>query len=313
MLISIDQFCKENAIKIGSVLNFIQNTIIDAQQIDGKFYLESSENQKLLEGEHYVVCKFCKRKFISMSTHISYCFNNKRNIELKDYKGSIYSNFYLKRKKKTEAQKLYQSNKLKERFQTPEGEITRQQISNTCKQVFGTDQARKEKSIYMRKALGTPEYKQKSSDRIKLRWKDPEYRAKISRIAKNSVKVQQSVINARQHMKSKFTKPHQKFKKALIEAGIFNFTTELLVDFYCLDEGDQNNKICIEIDGCYFHGCSECGLEPRYKNAILDKRKTTYLTNKGWTILRFPEHRINKDLDSCIQEVQKFLERQVIG
>lgn len=53
------------------------------------------------------------------------------------------------------------------------------------------------------------------------------------------------------------------------------------------------NKICIECDGLYWHNLDE--------NKIRDKRKDTYLKNKGYVVLRFND----KEIKNNIQKVER--------
>jgi DNA mismatch endonuclease (patch repair protein) len=60
-------------------------------------------------------------------------------------------------------------------------------------------------------------------------------------------------------------------------------------------------RICVELDGCFWHGCPECCARPvqvngHYWNAKLarnkerDAEQTAVLEAAGWTVLRFWEH-----------------------
>jgi DNA mismatch endonuclease, patch repair protein len=60
-------------------------------------------------------------------------------------------------------------------------------------------------------------------------------------------------------------------------------------------------RICVELDGCWWHGCDECGqretrANPAYwrlkiaRNKERDLEKTAALETAGWVVLRFWEH-----------------------
>lgn len=50
--------------------------------------------------------------------------------------------------------------------------------------------------------------------------------------------------------------------------------------------------ILIEVDGCYWHGCSECGYDDRYNRKMIDIEQTEKARAIGWTVIRIPEHDI---------------------
>lgn len=60
-------------------------------------------------------------------------------------------------------------------------------------------------------------------------------------------------------------------------------------------------RICVELDGCWWHGCEVCGLRETRVNRKYWERKiartkerdaeqTQALVDAGWTVLRFWEH-----------------------
>ena len=66
-------------------------------------------------------------------------------------------------------------------------------------------------------------------------------------------------------------------------------------------------NVCIFLDGCYWHGCKSCNLD---KNKIVtlgrrkrDKNVTSTLKSQGYTVLRFREHDINRNIDYCVNNV----------
>ena len=63
---------------------------------------------------------------------------------------------------------------------------------------------------------------------------------------------------------------------------------------YKIDIADEILKIGIEVDG-RSHGL--------LKKQAEDKKKTLFLNGLGWTILRFKNEEILKDLDSCVKKV----------
>ena len=82
---------------------------------------------------------------------------------------------------------------------------------------------------------------------------------------------------------------------------------------YAIDIANPEKKIAIFIDGEYWHANPEI-----YKSSDVimngklakdlwkkDKKQTTFLKNRGWTVLRFWEAKIKKDICSCLKEIIK--------
>jgi G:T-mismatch repair DNA endonuclease (very short patch repair protein) len=67
-------------------------------------------------------------------------------------------------------------------------------------------------------------------------------------------------------------------------------------------------NILIEVHGCYWHGCKECGITPKYgaqkRSVKNDKRKVKIVeASQDYTLLTFWEHDINKDPGKVIMEL----------
>ena len=76
-------------------------------------------------------------------------------------------------------------------------------------------------------------------------------------------------------------------------------------------------RICIELDGCWWHGCEVCGqretsVNPTYwgpkiaRNKERDAEKTAALEAAGWTVLRFWEH---EDADAIADAIEAAITR----
>ena len=62
-------------------------------------------------------------------------------------------------------------------------------------------------------------------------------------------------------------------------------------------------EIVIFVDGCFWHGCPDCGksversgqfwVDKIANNRERDRRVTAKLENDGWTVLRVPEHEVH--------------------
>lgn len=109
------------------------------------------------------------------------------------------------------------------------------------------------------------------------------------------------------------TRPHLILKSKLIELKLYEgFKTSHRLGWYEIDEFNDIKKLCIEIDGNYWHGNPEIYKdkdlnEMQIKRRISDKRKNTYLKNKGYRVLRFWEKNIYEDIENCIEKIREYL------
>ena len=84
-------------------------------------------------------------------------------------------------------------------------------------------------------------------------------------------------------------------------------------DFYF-----KSLKLAVFVDGCFWHGCPECGHIPKTRskfwekkirtNAHRDARTTDQLLSDGYRVRRFWEHELERNLASCIDCIRKELE-----
>jgi DNA mismatch endonuclease, patch repair protein len=80
-------------------------------------------------------------------------------------------------------------------------------------------------------------------------------------------------------------------------------------------------RVAVFIDGCFWHGCPECGdgrapssntgywSSKREMNQERDRRRTHELEELGWTVLRLWEHRVTKDTAKCVSEISRAVRR----
>jgi DNA mismatch endonuclease (patch repair protein) len=64
------------------------------------------------------------------------------------------------------------------------------------------------------------------------------------------------------------------------------------------------NRLAVFIDGCFWHGCTKCRLEPKsnqdywydkiHRNKLRDKAVGKQLKKRGWRVVRFWEHAMNQ-------------------
>lgn len=259
----------------------------------------------LREGEHYVKCQACGAKMVQLlPAHLRKC----SGIDLQQYKerfpgAQVISAFGSAHRTKTEEQKLVQSEKLKARFKTPEGEETRRQIAEASKAMQAGEYGQRA-AAHLRAVNSDPEQRAARGLETKARWDDGSQRKAVQEWQEaHPEEVAAGAANARRHLPQKDTKLHAKLRELLRGAGI-QTVTEYEVGHYAIDEALPSRKIAFEADGCYFHGCEACGQPGLRENRILDKRKTTYLERRGWTVLRFPGCMIEKRPEECLRRVE---------
>jgi len=82
----------------------------------------------------------------------------------------------------------------------------------------------------------------------------------------------------------------------MVNAGLYEgFETCQPLYYFEIDELNISKKICIEIDGDYWHSLP--------KRIQQDKRKDTFLTNKGYNVIRIKEKDIYADLGKCVNKI----------
>lgn len=267
-------------------------------------YFRDGDIQSLGEGTHYVVCLECGAWQNQItSKHLKACCGKTLGEYLKEHPGSlILSSFTAEHKAKTEGQKERQSKVLKERFRTPGGEITRKQISEASKRMQASDYGVRA-AEHLRGLTRSPEGRHRISQQMQVLYAtgwNPARKWHKENPGLSSL----GALNARRFLTHTRTKPHMKLKQAMVSAGISGFQTELEVGFYSLDEAYPELRVCVEVQGCYWHSCPVCGIQGPKVNLRRDKSKKTYLENRGWLVVFVWEHEIREDLDACVRRVQ---------
>lgn len=114
--------------------------------------------------------------------------------------------------------------------------------------------------------------------------------------------------------KDMVSSPQLKLFNKLKELNISNFELEYPYNFYTIDIAVPSLKLCIEVDGDFWHVNSNKGFEMKYecqkRNKRVEKSKTTYLTKNGWKILRIWESEINSDFDSVLKKIEAFIKEK---
>lgn len=261
----------------------------------------------LVEGQHYVRCQICNGCLGQVNhMHTRAC----AGIEFQEYTARfpdapVMSSLAERLRAKTPAQREAQSSKLKARFQTPEGEITRQQISATSKRMQASESGVRCQN-HLRKLNSDPVERAARRSETVARWEQGALREAVEGWHReHEGESRASAAHARRFSLRKRTRPHLKFKALMEEHGVHGFLTEHEVGYYAIDEARPDLKVAVEVDGCYWHSCPQCGLNGPRENLRTDKSKTTYLINRGWSVLRFWEHEVNQDPMGCVDRVRQ--------
>ena len=310
MTLTKRQFCVRNNIEPQAFTRFVELGLISANisQRNGcvRITVEPEEINKLVEGQHYVSCSSCGRKaFVLSKKHHKIC-----NGGTVSYSASA---LYTGEKAKTDEQKKAQSEKLKDRFKTDEGGITRRQISEASKQYNSLESVREYKSVFFTDLCKDEKRREASRTRTTKMWTDPAHIQKMAEYVQSHRDVlARSAAHARK-FNSSTSLLHLGFKKSMVEYGIQGFESEQDEGFYRVDELNRGLKIALEIDGCYWHGCEKCGFEGIPGIRRIDKSKETFLTRNGWFVVRVQEHDIRKNLKGCLDRVAGIVKERACG
>jgi len=122
-------------------------------------------------------------------------------------------------------------------------------------------------------------------------------------------------------IKGKNTKPEILFRKALYSAGIrYRLNVAKLPGKPDIVIGKY--KLAIFIDGDFWHGYNwderklriksnaEYWIKKIERNIERDTENNIALKNIGYTVIRFWDHQIMKDIQSCLSEIKAYLEKK---
>lgn len=269
----------------------------------------------LQEGRHFVICQECGAYQSQITPkHLSACSGLGYDAyQTKHPSARLMSSFVSERKAKTDEEKQHQSRVLKARFLTPGGMITRESIANASRRLMSTEY-REKASAHLRALSQSPGESARRKQRSLEMWQNPSHKEKVQEWHKTHKSLSlRLAAEARSHITRTFSGLHRLFKEGLVRRGITGFQTEYRVGYYHVDEAHPDLKLAVEVDGCYWHGCTTCGFVPRSGMAALDKRKNSYLTRLGWIVLRFAEHEIHSDFESCLDRVAEAVGVRDVG
>lgn len=304
--ISMRAFCSKNKLDVQFFKVLEKHGIIQTERKSSRRVLiDSSEMEKLQEGEHYVTCPVCgERRGALTAKHYKVCCVDK------PFPKPLYSRFVLDHKTKTEEQKKQQSNVLKRRFRTPSGEITRKTITRASRELNSDPSFLKRKFEISKEIQNYPESKDLSSEKSKEVWNDPQFRKEREYYVQENIGgIRKSAARAISFLK-KTSALHIRYKETLLREGVKGFVTEYEVGPYSIDEADPLAKIAIEVDGCYWHGCRKCGYSGDPRILRIDRRKEGYLKKRGWLLIRIAEHEIQENELICVELIKNLQRRR---
>ncbi len=114
------------------------------------------------------------------------------------------------------------------------------------------------------------------------------------------------------------TKPEIQFRKLLYSRGLKGYRISVRLPGKP-DILYPKYRLAIFIDGCFWHKCPKCFSFPATNkkfwmkkingNARRDRRVNSKLKDMGYVVIRFWEHELEQDIDSCAKKVLFFLKR----
>lgn len=251
----------------------------------------------LVRRENYIMpiqCRICGRMFDRCVTysHIKVC----GGISTTEYKQKFdchtHSNEY--RKELSEHQKRnsnlphikeQRKNMMKKRWQNPEYAIRQTMLANTKESQYKRQKTLKDRfanepDFYnkIRKILNTDEVRKKQSESAKRHYPIVKYALAAGQVYT-------------------MTRIHKLVKSVLNDLGFTSFESEKVIGKFQCDEVDSANKIIIEANGCFWHGCTICYSAEelnRYDKAKIHakrhREKVRILQSLGWRVIEVYEH-----------------------
>ena len=265
---------------------------------------------------NFSICHFCNKKFMFLSAaHILKCSNKTYTLDKykKEFgKESIYSEkyrFVQRRNSKIASNTIEVKNKIslanKEYFKTHRDEVLKrtEKMRNSPKRIEAVRENFKNMSVQQHERRITA---------AKKSWTVLEIRKNRLQGIRNSEKSQlarkRNIRICLQKEQQIVSKPAKALYDFLIENN-FNVKLEYLVRFYHIDIAEPTMKLCIEVDGDWWHGNSK--FYPKLnknqkKRQDDDRRKETYLINRGWKILRYWQSDLLQGFDKVLEDVNTF-------
>lgn len=123
------------------------------------------------------------------------------------------------------------------------------------------------------------------------------------------------VRKAMQKVRRRDTTAELQLRKDLFRLGLrYRLHTKPVDALPCkADIVFRSARVCVFVDGCYWHGCSQ-HFRPPHTNAswwmekigdnrMRDRRQSRILRQYGWLVIRVWEHQITGDASKCAKRV----------
>jgi DNA mismatch endonuclease (patch repair protein) len=116
-------------------------------------------------------------------------------------------------------------------------------------------------------------------------------------------------------------KPERQLRSKLHRAGLrFRKNSRPLSRFRCTaDIVFSRNKLCVFVDGCFWHGCPQHFACPKsnsnwWRDKIRetharDMRQRKQLRRNGWRVVAVWEHEVERNIDKVVSRILKLLRK----
>lgn len=260
----------------------------------------------ITEPEHYVSCGICGLKFIEITDRHLATHGTNLVSYVQSVSAVVRSNVSVTSRKRSQETKEKQKVSLLKFYATPEGDKVRARISESQKTLLRDKPELLQFKISTLRSSYSPE---NASAFMSKRWREPGFRSVfMQRVAENIQTYRDSAHNARSHRKT--TSAFHLRARDLLQP-YFETKTEYPCGYYKLDEAVPRFRIALEFDGCYWHGCDDCN--QKGINHTLDKRKNSFLVNRGWLVLRISHCKFKSSpegfLAFCLDNVREWYAR----
>jgi len=120
-------------------------------------------------------------------------------------------------------------------------------------------------------------------------------------------------------IRSKQTRPEIALRKCLWRRGWRGYRINVKELPGKPDIVFNSRKIAIFVDGCFWHKCPKCFVEPKSnrdywlpkieRNVARDRIADEQLQQTGWEVIRIWEHDVKEDLEGCVEKIIKQISR----
>lgn len=134
-----------------------------------------------------------------------------------------------------------------------------------------------------------------------------------------------AVRRAMQAVASQNTSPEMLLRRAIHKVGLrYQLHSRPEKNLRCsADIIFRAAKVCVFVDGCFWHGCpvhfqlpkthSAWWGEKIEDNRARDVRQREELKRMGWVVIGFWEHEVRDDLSRCVRIVRQAVSRRIAG